>query len=225
MAAESRGAGNTKPLVPLFTKASDCVHTSCYCEENVWKLCQDVATRHGPELQHCYVAFISNPGRSVPLWRQKAGKDEDQLVLWDYHAILIYAPDDRAVVYDLDSALPFPTHFWKYATETFRSDEALRSEYHRRFRLVPAATYLQHFASNRQHMKREDGTWIKTPPEYPPISTPTCKDNLDTFINMEPGTGLGSILSLKQLVNRFYRPSVPTTSPPQQQQQTHTTPT
>ncbi|XP_012261973.1 protein N-terminal glutamine amidohydrolase [Athalia rosae] len=224
MAADSRAAGNAKPLVPLFTKASDCIYTSCYCEENVWKLCQDVAARHGPELQHCYVAFISNPGRSVPLWRQKAGKDEDKLVVWDYHAILIYAPDERAVVYDLDSALPYPTHFWKYATETFRSDEALRSEYHRRFRLVPASTYLQHFASDRQHMKREDGTWIKTPPEYPPISTPTCKDNLDTFINMEQGTGLGTILSLKQLVNRFYRPSVPTTSP-SPQQQVNTTPT
>lgn len=76
-------------------------------------------------------------------------------------------------MYDLDSALPFPTHFWKYATETFRSDEALRSEYHRKFRLIPASLYLQNFASNRQHMKREDGTWIKSPPNYPPISTPS----------------------------------------------------
>lgn len=89
----------------------------------------------------------------------------------DYHAILIYAPGGRAIVYDLDSSLPFPTHFRKYATETFRSDEALRLEYHRRFRLVPASAYLQHFASNRHHMKREDGTWIKSPPEHPPIST------------------------------------------------------
>lgn len=48
----------------------------------MWKLCQDVATRHGSELQHCYVAFVSNPWRSVPLWRQRAGKDEDKLVVW-----------------------------------------------------------------------------------------------------------------------------------------------
>lgn len=91
----------------------------------------------------------------------------------DYHAILIYAPDERAVVYDLESSLPFPTHFWKYATETFRSDEAVRPEFHRKFRLVPASIYLQQFASSRHHMKREDGTWIKTPPDYPPISTPS----------------------------------------------------
>ncbi|XP_023288744.1 protein N-terminal glutamine amidohydrolase isoform X2 [Orussus abietinus] len=194
-----------------------------YREENVWKLCQDIATRHGAELQHCHVAFISNSGRSVPLWRQRAGKGEDKLVVWDYHVILIYAPDERAVVYDLDSALPFPTHFWKYATETFRSDDALRPEYHRRFRLVPASAYLQQFASNRKHMKREDGTWIKTPPDYPPISTPTCKDNLDTFINMDSGTGLGIVMSLKQLVNRFYRPNTNPTAPaPPQPQATPT---
>lgn len=48
----------------------------------MWKLCTDVATRHGTELQHCYVAFVSNPWRSVPLWRQRVGKDEDKLVFW-----------------------------------------------------------------------------------------------------------------------------------------------
>lgn len=185
-----------------------------FSEENVWKLCQDVATRHGSELQHCYVVFVSNSWRSVPLWRQRAGKDEDKLVVWvswkkkeqlisrkslfliffnhnkfnrksvtlvtsltvylylqDFHVILIYAPDERAVVYDLDSALPFPTHFWKYAMETFRSDEVLQPEHHRRFRVIPANVYLREFASDRHHMKREDGTWIKTPPDYPPIST------------------------------------------------------
>ena len=72
---------------------------------------------------------------------------------------------------DLDSALPFPTHFWKYAMETFRSDEVLQPEHHRRFRVIPANVYLREFASDRHHMKREDGTWIKTPPDYPPIST------------------------------------------------------
>ncbi|XP_057329341.1 protein N-terminal glutamine amidohydrolase isoform X2 [Microplitis mediator] len=172
MAAEPRVSSNkAKPLVPLFPKAADCVYTSCYCEENVWKLCQDIATNHASELPHCYVVFISNNNRSVPLWRQREGKGDDKVIVWDYHAILIYAPDDRAVVYDLESALPFPTFFWKYANETFRSDEVLRVEYHTRFRLVPATLFVQNFASNRHHMKREDGTWIKTPPNYPPIST------------------------------------------------------
>ncbi|XP_076180863.1 protein N-terminal glutamine amidohydrolase isoform X1 [Ptiloglossa arizonensis] len=204
MAVEPRETEHTKPLVQLFPKVSECVYTSCYCEENVWKLCQDAATRHGSEIDHCYVAFVSNPWRSVPLWRQRAGKDEDKLVVWDYHVIFIYAPDERAVVYDLDSVLPFPTHFWKYAMETFRSDEVVQPKHHRRFRVLPATVYLREFASDRHHMKREDGTWIKTPPDYPPISTPRCKDNLDTFINTEPETGLGVVLTLDQLFERFH---------------------
>lgn len=57
-------------------------HVLDFSEENVWKLCQDVATRHPSELQHCHVVFVSNSRRSVPLWRQRAGKDEDKLVVW-----------------------------------------------------------------------------------------------------------------------------------------------
>ncbi|KOX80535.1 Protein N-terminal glutamine amidohydrolase [Melipona quadrifasciata] len=213
MAGESRETGHMKPLVQLFPKASECVYTSCYCEENIWKLCQDVATRHGSELQHCYVVFVSNHWRSVPLWRQRAGKSDDKLVVWDFHVILIYAPDDRAVVYDLDSALPFPTHFWKYAMETFRSDEVLPREHHRKFRVVPASVYLQEFASDRHHMIRDDGTWIKTPPDYLPISTSTCKDNLDSFVDMDSGSGFGILLSLEQLFDRFHRPNAIPTAP------------
>ena len=54
----------------------------------------------------------------VPLWRQRAGRDEEKLVIWDYHVILIYKPDERCLVFDLDSDLPFPTYFHKYVTET-----------------------------------------------------------------------------------------------------------
>jgi len=41
----------------------------------------------------------------------------------------------------------------------------------RYFRVIPASVFLQHFASDRRHMKRADGSWIKPPPDYPPIST------------------------------------------------------
>jgi len=51
-------------------------------EENVWKLCCDVNTRHQSELQHCHIVFVSNDCRTVPLWRQKAGKEEEKLVIW-----------------------------------------------------------------------------------------------------------------------------------------------
>lgn len=51
-------------------------------EENVWHLCKDIQERHVQEIQHCYVVFISNSSRTVPLWRQKSGRDEDKLVIW-----------------------------------------------------------------------------------------------------------------------------------------------
>lgn len=54
----------------------------CYSEENVWKLCEDVALRIPDELDSCYVVFISNSCRTVPLWRQRAGREEDRLVIW-----------------------------------------------------------------------------------------------------------------------------------------------
>ncbi|KAI4468031.1 hypothetical protein MML48_2g00017655 [Holotrichia oblita] len=41
----------------------------------------------------------------------------------------------------------------------------------RYFRVIPAAEFLKEFASDRRHMKRPDGSWIKPPPNYPPIST------------------------------------------------------
>jgi len=45
------------------------------------------------------------------------------------------------------------------------------------------------------------------------LNVSACKDNLDSFINMESGAGLGIVMSLKQLVNRFYRPNVNTQAP------------
>ena len=105
----------------------------------------------------------------VPLWRQRAGRDEEKLVIWDYHVIFISKPDERCLVFDLDSDLPFPTYFHKYVTETFRTDAILNPEYHRFFRVIPAQEFLQTFASDRRHMKKPDGAWMKPPPPYPCI--------------------------------------------------------
>ncbi|KAK7791700.1 hypothetical protein R5R35_008714 [Gryllus longicercus] len=193
-----------KPLLNLFANRSDCKYTPCYCEENVWKLCSEVRDRQPAELPSCYVVFVSNDKRTVPLWRQRAGKEEEKLVIWDYHVLFLYAPDDRCLVYDLDSELPFPTHFHKYVTETFRTDHILKSDYFRYFRVFPASVYLQHFSSDRRHMKRPDGSWIKPPPDYLPITTSASPHNLEEFINMDPTKGHGEVMNLTQLVRKFY---------------------
>ena len=72
-----------------------CSYAACYCEENVWKICRGMSEDSPEELAKCWVVFVSNKKRVVPLWRQKAGRDEEKLVIWDYHVILIYKPDDR----------------------------------------------------------------------------------------------------------------------------------
>lgn len=111
----------------------------------------------------------------------------------DYHVVLLYNPDERCVVYDMDSGkeetldwfemklqtlitfyyflleLPFPTHFHRYVSETFRTENILQPEYHRFFRIIPASRFLSLFSSDRSHMLRPDRSWIKPPPNYPPI--------------------------------------------------------
>lgn len=59
-----------------------CNYLFHFSEENVWKLCQDVSIRHPSELSKCSVIFVSNERRTVPLWRQRAGKEEEKVVIW-----------------------------------------------------------------------------------------------------------------------------------------------
>ncbi|XP_055312348.1 protein N-terminal glutamine amidohydrolase isoform X2 [Sitodiplosis mosellana] len=176
-------------------------------EENVWKLCEQVKKTRPAELSKCYAVFVSNEGRTVPLWRQKAGRGDDKVVIWDYHVFFMHNPTPtRCLIFDLDTTLPFPTYFHKYVTETFRSDLALRPEHHRFFRVIPAEQYLAEFSSDRRHMRRPDGTWIKPPPPYPPIqSSATNTHNLDDFICTQSGKGPGIVYSLSQFVYTFFK--------------------
>jgi len=199
--------GSRNQIPSCIPPASQCSYAACYCEENVYKICQSMSDSDSDsELTKCSVVFVSNKKRVVPLWRQKAGRDEEKLVIWDYHVILIYRPDDRTLVYDLDSELPFPTYFHKYVTETFRTDAILNPEYHRQFRVVPAKLFLHNFASDRRHMRKEDGSWLKPPPNYPPItsSQSSSPHNLEEYISMEAETGLGDVLSLTEFVKKFH---------------------
>ncbi|TRY73478.1 hypothetical protein TCAL_11818 [Tigriopus californicus] len=194
-----------KDITSIVPSALNCSYAPCFCEENVWMVADHARRNSSPsEMQKCFVIFVSNKKQVVPLWRQKAGKDEEKLVIWDYHVLFIYKPDQRCLVFDLDSDLPFPTYFHKYVTETFRTDAILNPEYHRFFRVIPASLFLQTFASDRRHMKKPDGTWMKPPPPYPCIQTPESAHNLDDFISMDTSVGVGEILSLKEFVQRFY---------------------
>ncbi|KAM9384289.1 protein N-terminal glutamine amidohydrolase [Pholidichthys leucotaenia] len=187
----------------LTPQREDCPYTSCYCEENVWKLCEYIRTEKTSPLEQLFVVFISNQNRMVPLWKQKSGHG-DQPVIWDYHVILLHAvPQADVLVYDLDSQLPFPCSLELYGTQALRSDRDIRPQFHRKFRVVPADCFLLNFASDRSHMRNPDGSWKMPPPPYPPIRTGENHMNLNDFISMDATVGWGAVLSLDHFLHRF----------------------
>ncbi|XP_054878491.1 protein N-terminal glutamine amidohydrolase-like isoform X2 [Poeciliopsis prolifica] len=180
-------------IIPI---RENCVYTSCYCEENVWKLCEFVQKEKTAPLDQIFVVFISNEKRMIPLWKQKSGHG-DQHVIWDYHVILLQVrPQSDSLVYDLDSVLSFPCSLQLYGAMAFQSDRHIRPEYHRKLRVIPADSFLLNFASDRSHMRNPDGTWKMPPPPYAPIQTAESQMNLDDFISMSPADGWGTVYSL-----------------------------
>jgi len=46
---------------------------------------------------------------------------------------------------------------------------SLKQRFRRLFRIVPAEVFLNKFSSSRKHMKNSEGSWMATPPPWPPI--------------------------------------------------------
>ncbi|XP_070535631.1 protein N-terminal glutamine amidohydrolase-like [Ptychodera flava] len=186
----------------LFAPRDNCMYTSCYCEENVWKLCEYIKASHAERLQQLFVIFVSNENRTVPLWKQRAAHSEEEPVVWDYHVFLIHYQNGDTKVYDLDTVLSFPCKFSTYSVQTFQSNDVVRLQYHRKFRIIPSETFLERFASDRSHMVK-NGVWLAPPPSYPCIQLEDSKMNLDEFISMDPNVGYGEVVSLEDFNLRF----------------------
>lgn len=182
---------------------STCVYTSCYCEENVWKLCEQIKVEKEQTLNEYYAVFISNDKRQVPLWMQKSAKDPLAPVVWDYHVILLRRMEDKCLIYDLDSILPFPCPFEQYTQQALQNERQLKKKFHRKFRVIPAEVFLGTFASDRSHMKKPNGEWIKTPPPYAPIRTTDNTMNLQEFIDMTNEEGEGQVMDYKTFIKSF----------------------
>lgn len=203
----------------------ECVYTSCYCEENVWKLCDQFRQR-GCDTKQLHVVFISNHERQIALWKQKAGTQQGpwlNFALWDYHVILIKTPrptndgrtatvnesENETLVYDLDTVLPFPVSFNQYAKEAFKPGLTLwigpsTIFPERMYRVIPADGFLEEFASDRSHMHK-DGSWLAPPPSYPPIRSQKSSNNIQEFISMkQDSTAPGSILTESEFLDSFH---------------------
>ncbi|KAL1132606.1 hypothetical protein AAG570_010558 [Ranatra chinensis] len=157
-------------------------------EENVWKLCEKLKKNNNIRIEEFYAVFVSNDQRLVPLFYQKSAIDEgfsDGKVIWDYHVILVQKGASEVNVFDMDCTLPFPSKFQLYCYFCLGSDQLLDPQFHRMFRVIPAEVYLTSFASDRRHMKKINGSWLKDPPPYEPIRCDSgLYDILFFFINV-----------------------------------------
>eukprot|EP00095_Tigriopus_kingsejongensis_P002966 snap_masked-scaffold1455_size40601-processed-gene-0.8 protein:Tk02966 transcript:snap_masked-scaffold1455_size40601-processed-gene-0.8-mRNA-1 annotation:"protein n-terminal glutamine amidohydrolase-like isoform x1" len=162
----------------------DCEYTKCYCEENVWKLCEHLRATSPERLSSTFAVFVTNESGIIPLWHQRSSEVPDGLVFWDYHVILVTIEDAEALVYDLDTTLSYPCPLSRYYSQAIRSEDHFVPKYQRKFRVVPAPHFLDHFASDRKHMQAEDGKWQAPPPNYPPIATRESTHNLHDYLNM-----------------------------------------
>ncbi|KAK6968576.1 protein N-terminal glutamine amidohydrolase [Biomphalaria glabrata] len=188
----------------VIPQADMCTYTACYCEENVWKLCEMVKERCTEyELMKCFCVFISNSAKKVPLWHQKASRNPERLVVWDYHVIFMYYDTDTSLVYDLDTELGFPCTLKEYVSACIGDERTLKKQFWRMFRVIPALEYLSTFASDRSHMLNDEKEWLATPPKYPPIKCLGVDNNISEFISMDQSTNHGDVFNLQQFLSRF----------------------
>ncbi|GAX80286.1 hypothetical protein CEUSTIGMA_g7724.t1 [Chlamydomonas eustigma] len=175
-------------------------------------------------IKQCWVVFISNENKQVPLWFQASGDPEqDGLVVWDYHVIMIQDLSDfkgegtfqdsssEALVWDLDSTLTFPTPFGQYAEKALKAGEEINAAFTKLYRVISGAVYLDSFASDRGHMRNSSGEWMSPPPSYPPIvAKDGCVNNIHRFWDMSDradradcNDNFGRVLSEKELLQKF----------------------
>ncbi|TDL27583.1 hypothetical protein BD410DRAFT_713906 [Rickenella mellea] len=214
----------------------DRAYTANYCEENIYLLAQSFSNENAVREQwDIYVVFISNETKTVALWRHKY---DDSVVVWDYHVILILKPKVEAPVsnddaggsevpvvrsdveverivwvYDFDSQLGMPCQWEAYIAQTFLPDDKVPEQYRCMFRVVPAATYLERFASDRSHMLRPcpngspESQYASAPPNYPNLCGAKAKvagilNNLmSSFVTMVVGPEtFGDVFRLDQFI-------------------------
>ena len=49
----------------------------------------------------------------------------------DYHVILLRRMEDKCLIYDLDSILPFPCPFEQYTQQALQNERQLKKKFHR----------------------------------------------------------------------------------------------
>jgi hypothetical protein len=130
------------------------------------------------------------------MWNQRAG--HGKAIVWDYHVVVL--AENPVEIWDVDSLLGIPLPLFDYLQDSFRPQ--IPEQYHPLFRLVQADVFVDIFSSDRSHMQRPDGSFLKPIPNWPIIGKPGVAPNLMQFIDMT-NAFVGEVLSLDDLRQRF----------------------
>lgn len=173
-------------------KREDFLYQSCYCEENIWHLCQN------EQLNNSYVIFVASKGGFFPMLNQQAGNHLTIPIFWDYHVILLVLGEKNQIV-DFDTTLPFCVDIDTYFSRSFIDNNLLAIEETPFFRALPSAEFIRLFSSDRSHMKTATG-WSAAPPNWPLIGN--MDSNLFEFIDMT-NNNIGEVYNYDELLERF----------------------
>jgi hypothetical protein len=129
--------------------------------------------------------FISSESKQTPIWCQQLSVSPDEHVLWDYHVVFIVffsrcvdeTHEVYSMVYDLDSTLDFPCNAKEYIEKAFRPSVNIKREHQQKFRIVPATSLLEYFASDRSHMKNSGMPF----PNWPIICGPKAESSMNLY--------------------------------------------
>lgn len=170
------------------------LYQSCYCEENIWHLCQR------PEFLNSDVIIMASRGGFFPILHQRGAETPQTPLLWDYHVVLLWR-DERGdhYVLDFDTSMSFCTPAEWYFRQALLDERLLVPEFIPLFRVMPAGEYAASLLSDRRHMKTKDG-WLAEPPKWPPISK--TRSNLKKFTDMSDHE-YGDVLTSTQLMRRL----------------------
>lgn len=185
---------------------SEHLYAPFYCEENVWYLCLDPRVCADERL----VVFITNASRTVALWCQRAAAELGQPLIWDYHAVMFARTGDIWQVFDVDTTLDVPCPADEYLRATFRGGQHVPVQFRPHFRLVGATEFVRTFASDRSHMRDDDGRLVKPVPLWPPIGPEGAPSNLMRFVDLTVPF-IGEVVDLPRLVARLAAPAASTT--------------
>lgn len=106
----------------LNAPSDQSLRVPCFCEENVWRLAYKKLQAKTTNSKEYFVVFITNPMQCVPMFHQMAAKDPSKPCYWDYHVILVSYSESKkpsALVYDMDSHLPYPCSLELYLSSVF----------------------------------------------------------------------------------------------------------